>query len=130
MSDLMLDVDQASELKAAFRRGDWTNREIKQLSEGDFLANVRQVLLRKATIVTIITVPYGKFVGKEVTAIDAVRWIDEEKAHNDSSDSVLARLLFGVDLARRPMKSVIHDYGESEVQRVISLISAYAERFR
>ena len=29
MSDLMLDVDQAGELKAAFRRGDWTKTEVK-----------------------------------------------------------------------------------------------------
>lgn len=35
MSDLMLDVDQAGELKAAFRRGDWTNAEIKRLCEGN-----------------------------------------------------------------------------------------------
>ncbi len=44
MSDLMLDVDQAGELKAAFRRGDWTNAEIKRLCEGDTLKNVRGVL--------------------------------------------------------------------------------------
>ena len=29
MSDLMLDVGLANELKMAFRRGDWTNEEIK-----------------------------------------------------------------------------------------------------
>ncbi len=50
MSDLMLDVDQASELKAAFRRGDWTNAEIKRLSEGDFLTRVRGVILGRAEI--------------------------------------------------------------------------------
>jgi hypothetical protein len=53
MSDLMLDVDQASELKAAFRRGDWTNSEIKRASEGNFLAQVRKVLLGQAEIVDI-----------------------------------------------------------------------------
>ncbi|MCX6765628.1 MAG: hypothetical protein NT136_01545 [Candidatus Moranbacteria bacterium] len=46
----MLDVDQAGELKAAFRRGDWTNAEIKKLSEGDILAQVRQVILGYAEI--------------------------------------------------------------------------------
>jgi hypothetical protein len=45
MSDLMLDVDQAGELKAAFRRGNWTNAEIKKACEGDFLARARQALL-------------------------------------------------------------------------------------
>jgi hypothetical protein len=51
MSDLMLDVDQAGELKAAFRRGDWTNAEIKKACEGDVLANFRDVLLGRAQIV-------------------------------------------------------------------------------
>ncbi len=41
----MLDVDQAGELKAAFRRGNWTNAEIKKACEGDFLARTRQALL-------------------------------------------------------------------------------------
>ncbi len=47
MSDLKLDVDQAGELKAAFRReGPWTNEEIKKLCERrGFLSDVRQVLL-------------------------------------------------------------------------------------
>lgn len=45
MSDLMLDVDQAGELKAAFRRGGWTNAEIKTLSQGDMLKRVRGVVL-------------------------------------------------------------------------------------
>lgn len=52
MSDLMLDVDQAGELKAAFRRGDWTNADIKRLSEckKDNLALIRDVLLGRAII--------------------------------------------------------------------------------
>lgn len=50
MSDLMLDVDQAGELKAAFRRGGWNNKEIKQLCESDVLADVRKVILGHASI--------------------------------------------------------------------------------
>lgn len=50
MSNLMLDVDQAGELKAAFRRGNWTNKEIKKLCEGDILAKVREVVLGYASI--------------------------------------------------------------------------------
>lgn len=50
MSNLMLDVDQAGELKAAFRRGGWTNAEIKSLCEGDILAQVRKVILGRAEI--------------------------------------------------------------------------------
>lgn len=50
---LMLDVDQAGELKAAFRRGDWTNADIKRLCEGNTLAQVRNVLLGRAVINTV-----------------------------------------------------------------------------
>ncbi|MFA6519805.1 MAG: hypothetical protein WCT41_03235 [Candidatus Paceibacterota bacterium] len=53
MSDLMLDVDQAGELKAAFRRGNWTNQEIKRLCEGTVLADVRRLVLGHASITTI-----------------------------------------------------------------------------
>jgi hypothetical protein len=50
MSELMLDVDQAREIKAALRRGNWTNAEIKKACEGDLLAQARQVLLGHAEI--------------------------------------------------------------------------------
>jgi hypothetical protein len=50
MSDFMLDVDQAHELKMAFRRGGWTNSEVKKLSEGDILAQVRDVILGRSEI--------------------------------------------------------------------------------
>ncbi len=52
MSNLMLDVDQAGELKAAFRReGPWTNGEIKMLTEQKgLLRKFREVLLGHAKI--------------------------------------------------------------------------------
>lgn len=53
MSDLMLDVDQAGEVKAAFRRGCWTNTEIKKACAGNFFGDVRQVLIGRARIVPI-----------------------------------------------------------------------------
>lgn len=54
MSEIKLDVDQASELKAAFRREDWTNEEIKMLCERKgFLADVRQALRGYATITIV-----------------------------------------------------------------------------
>lgn len=52
MSDLKLDVDQASELKAAFRRSGWTNAEIKILSERDHLFKVREMIRGNAEIIT------------------------------------------------------------------------------
>lgn len=50
MSELMLDVSQAHELKMAFRRANYSNGEIKQLCEGNILADVRNVLLGHASI--------------------------------------------------------------------------------
>lgn len=50
MSDLMLDVGQANELKLAFRRADWSNDDIKRLCEGSILADVRSVLRGHAAI--------------------------------------------------------------------------------
>lgn len=59
MSDLMLDVDQAGEIKAALRRthgtdgSEWTNGKIKKMSEGDFLGRVLDVLEGRAKIVPV-----------------------------------------------------------------------------
>ena len=50
MSDLMLDVGQANELKLAFRRADWSNDDIKRLCEGNVLVGVLSVLRGHATI--------------------------------------------------------------------------------
>ncbi|HDZ85654.1 MAG TPA: hypothetical protein ENH35_03860 [Candidatus Moranbacteria bacterium] len=83
MSDLMLDVDQAGELKSAFRRGDWTNAEIKKLSEGNVLTHVRQVVLGNAKIVQIKSLEFigtiiipaitKKFVAKDNFIVDTSR---------------------------------------------------------
>ena len=51
MSNLMLDVDQAGELKAAFRRAEWTNGLIKRLCESDLLIDLKRVLEGAAEIV-------------------------------------------------------------------------------
>ncbi len=53
MSDLMLDVDQAGELKAAFRRGGWSNAEIKRACEGDLLKHFRDVVRGLSAITPI-----------------------------------------------------------------------------
>ncbi len=57
MSDLMLDVDQAGELKAAFRReGPWTNAQIKMLTERKgLLRKFHEVLLGNAEINFLFT---------------------------------------------------------------------------
>jgi hypothetical protein len=53
MSDLMLDVGLANELKLAFRRHGFTSEEVKRLTEGDTLGQFRQVLLGGAAIVPV-----------------------------------------------------------------------------
>jgi len=53
MSDLMLDVGQANELKLAFRRANFSNDDIKRLCEGNVLAEVRSVLRGHASITVI-----------------------------------------------------------------------------
>jgi len=53
MSDLMIDVDQVGELKAAFRRCDWTKELIKRACEGGLLAQFKLVVEGSAKIVPI-----------------------------------------------------------------------------
>lgn len=59
MSELMLDVGQANEIKMAFRReGPWTNEEIKMMCERKgFLTQVRQALLGQAEINVVPLIP-------------------------------------------------------------------------
>lgn len=51
MSDLMLDVGLANELKMAFRRHGYSSEEIKKLSEGNFLGQFLLVLRGRAEVV-------------------------------------------------------------------------------
>lgn len=53
MSNLVLDVGQANELKLAFRRADFSDDDIKRLCEGDVLTSVRSVLRAHASIAVI-----------------------------------------------------------------------------
>ena len=53
MSDLMLDVGQANELKLAFRRAGFSNDDIKRLCEGKVLTDVRSVLRGHASVTII-----------------------------------------------------------------------------
>ncbi len=49
--DLMLNIQEVNELLSAFRRGEWTNQEVKQLTEGDALTTFKHVLLGKSKVV-------------------------------------------------------------------------------
>lgn len=49
-NDLMLDVGQAVELKAAFRRAGFNNAQIKRLCEGDIMSQVKLLVCDKEEI--------------------------------------------------------------------------------
>jgi hypothetical protein len=51
MSDLILDVGLANELKLAFRRAGYQPEDIKKFSEGDWAAKILTVLRGQATVV-------------------------------------------------------------------------------
>lgn len=51
MSELMLDVGQANELKMAFRRHGYAAEDVKKLGEGDFLAQVLLIIRGRAEII-------------------------------------------------------------------------------
>ncbi|MBI2475565.1 hypothetical protein HYV69_04055 [Candidatus Uhrbacteria bacterium] len=53
MSELMLDVGSANELKMAFRRAGFTPEDVKKLGEGDFAATILPVL-RGTAVVQIV----------------------------------------------------------------------------
>jgi len=50
MSDLMLDVGAANELKMAFRRAGWLSEDVKRLGEGDWAKKILPVLRGTAVI--------------------------------------------------------------------------------
>jgi len=74
MSDLMLDVDQASELKAAFRRAGWNNALIKKFCEGDNPSKTRKFLESGCQLV--IKGP-GAFVVDRSVPFDPVKFIGQ-----------------------------------------------------
>lgn len=49
--ELTLDVGQANELKLGFRRANWTNADIKRLSEGGLLSTILPVVRGGAVVV-------------------------------------------------------------------------------
>lgn len=53
MSDLMLDVGQANELKLAFRRAGATPEEVKRMGEGDFMKGVIGLLRGEYTLTPV-----------------------------------------------------------------------------
>ena len=88
----MLDVDQARELKAAFRRTRgsngslWTNETIKRFSEGDFLGYVLDVLEGRAKIVSTSPEPEAEPIPPQAVTIP--RHLYEFRIQKDGADAV------------------------------------------
>ena len=85
----MLDVDQASELKAAFRRGNWTNSEIKRLCEGDILARMKQVICGYAEVVFTSIL---KFVSTVVVPATSTQFVAKDKFVVDTSATATVKI--------------------------------------
>ncbi len=87
--NLMLDVDQAGELKAAFRRtrgsdgSQWTNAMIKKLSEGTVLGQVLDVLDGRSRVVSVNPNIYRLIVNYDQPITDAIAAGKYDWVNND-----------------------------------------------
>lgn len=62
MSEIGLDVGQASELKMGFRRADFTNEDVKRMCEGDMLSRLLPVVRGRARVVIESILTFVSFV--------------------------------------------------------------------
>lgn len=118
--ELMLDVDQAGELKAAFRRtrgsdgSEWTNERIKKLSEGSILGQILDVINGRSTIMQI------------------EKKVSEVKSSLLIVDYGVAPSLVDLKIKSHPERKDIVKYDFSKIERVLTLkpgenrISGYA----
>lgn len=108
MSELMLDVGQANELKMAFRReGQWTNEKIKMLTEQKgLLTQVLAVLdgfseIKPMEFVidcdAIPVIPSGLSIEKHVKG-GAYRWVNEQIRLHLSKKQKNGKVVIGHDL--------------------------------
>jgi len=110
-TDLMLDVDQAGELKAAFRRtrgsdgSEWTNERIKKLSEGSILGQVLDVINGQSTIMQI------------------EKKVSETKSNLLVVDYGVAPSLIDLKVKAHPKRKDIAKYDLSKIERVLTLKS-------
>jgi hypothetical protein len=106
---LMLDVDQAGKLKAAFRRArgsdgsKWSNEGIKKLSKGTILSQVLDVLYGRSVIMPV-----------------------EKKSSDTESDLMavdysIAPSLVNLKIKAHPKRKDIVEYDLSKTERVLTL---------
>lgn len=96
MSDLMLDVGQANELKLALRRADATADEVKKMGEGDFMKGVVG-LLRGEFVLTPVAkavVNLLEFVGEVVVSATTEVFVATKKFVVDKTPTALVKISF------------------------------------
>lgn len=126
MSQLMLDVDQAGELKAAFRRtrgsdgSEWTNKDVKNFSEGSLLGEVLDVLHGRSKII-----PCERRVELILQFIDTValpakkeKFVAKDKFVVDTSQKARVKISYlGDNFRRRFFDKVEEPAGETTLRR-------------
>ncbi len=117
MSELMLDVDQAVELKNAFRRGDWTNAEVKQLCEGNLLRQVREVVRGLAEIIILPVKPSLELLGTvTIPATTNFFLAGEHFVKNVQSGALIKIDFINKNCRRRFFRNVMDITGERVLQ--------------
>lgn len=110
-NELMLDVDQAGELKAAFRRtrgsdgSEWTNERIKKLSEGSTLGQVLDVINGRSAIMQI------------------EKKVSEVKSNLLIVDYGVAPSLINLKIKSHPERKDVIEYDVSKIEHVLPLKS-------
>lgn len=117
MSELMLDVGQANELKLAFRRHNFTNDDIKKLCEGDVLARVLHLVRGTGKVETVSPPDFTVSVDRMV-----------KPAYPDWVKKVMHSGLEGVGPAEYDLKSDVEEWLHPDQQNgdVVSGNAIYA----
>ncbi|MBU0649068.1 hypothetical protein KJ969_03135 [Patescibacteria group bacterium] len=110
---LKLDVDQASELKAAFRRGGWTNEDIKRMCEGSIILDIRDVIRGTAKIVPVNPPEFPAF--KTIKLGTGPKTADEWRVVLEAAGCRVNNLAYGM-IKQAAFKVAEH---ETEVEAVV-----------
>ena len=100
MSDrLSISVDLAHDLELAFRRADWDAEEVKELTKGDMLRLVREVVLGRAEICPRQIPeppkpPLLEFVGAVKVAATAEPFVAREKFVKDTGRKATVKISY------------------------------------
>jgi hypothetical protein len=115
---LKLDVDQASELKAAFRRGGWTNTDIKKFSEGTMAQEVLGVIHGTAKIVPVAPPEFKTF--KTIKLGTGHKTADDFRAALKDAGYLIGNLASDILILGRPALKVVEH--ETEVELMVASV--------